>query len=336
VGIAAFQLTVSGTGNTNLDNAYSEGCATYLEADGGSGILTLLCPSYISGLNKNIDPGTFYFNQGLTTYGCGQYGAGTCARAYFIMRKNNIWEMWDIQGGTYQNPNVSQKLFHTKFKYDSKRPPCSAVWIKDADGSEVTLNSSGLCENVAVTSITLPATICAGQSLPVSFTTSVSAASYKVELLNYKTSQYLCGGPSDNRTTLMNSVTTTTNNASIPIEASFNSSGCRTEGGNCGYRECNDYRIRITPAGSTQGVSQLFAINGVSSPTATANTAQSGNWNTTSTWQCGTIPTATNIVQIQSGHIIELNTDAHAKSVNFLGTGNINYTGTAAKLLLNQ
>jgi hypothetical protein len=186
-----------------------------------------------------------------------------------------------------------------------------------------------------VTSITTPTTICAGQSMPVSFTTSTSAASYTVELLWDYTYQYFFGGPNGEGTTLMNAVTTTTNNASIPVQASFsiNPSGCTSMSN---QSRCDYYRIRITPIGSTQGVSQSFLINGVSSPTATANSALSGDWNTTSTWQCGAIPTATNPVQVQSGHIIEINNDVHAKSVKLLGTGKLNYTGTLGKLILNQ
>ena len=62
----------------------------------------------------------------------------------------------------------------------------------------------------------------------------------------------------------------------------------------------------------------------------------SGDWNTASTWQCGAVPTATNPVEIQSGHIININNDVHAKSIKLIGTGKINYTGTVGKLFLNQ
>lgn len=330
-----FRLTVSGTGNINLDKPFNEGCERYIVADGGSGTPALICPP------RTADVGTSYFNQGLTTFTCGYYN--TCARAYFIVRKNNIWEIWDTQAGN-QNTNVSQRLYHTKFNYDTNRPPCSAIWIKDADGSEVILSNTGLCENVdnTITSITTPATICAGQSMPVNFTTSTAAASYTIELLWDYSYQFLCGGPSGESTTLLNSITTTTNSASIPVQGGagigldLDPSGCRTGGGCGGQNRCDNYRVRVTPVGSTQGVSQSFTINGSVSPTAMLNTSQTGNWNTVTTWQCGAIPTATNAVQIQSGHIVDINSDVHAKSVKFLGTGKLNYTGTAGKLNLNQ
>lgn len=325
-----FQLTVTGTGNVNLDKSFNEGCGTYLFANGGSGIPTLLCP------NQTVDVGTSYFNQGLTTFTC--VPGGTCARAYFIKRRNNVWEIWDVQ---YIYPDISQRLYHTKFKFDSNRPPCSAKWIKDADGSEVTLSNTGVCENVdnTVTNITLPASICVGQSMPVSFTTSSSAASYTVELLWDFSYQYLCGGGGGEGTALINTVTTTTNTASIPVQSSFtfNPSGCITGSGCGSQNRCDNYRIRITPAGSTQGVSQsLLQLNALPTASSLLKSTQSGNWNAATTWQCGVSPTATNLVEVQSGHIVDINNDVHAKSVKLLGTGKLNYVGASGNLILNQ
>jgi hypothetical protein len=153
---------------------------------------------------------------------------------------------------TISSPTNSQLIYNTN----------ASITGVDADGSEVTLSNSGVCENVdnTITGITLPASICAGQSMPVSFTTSSTSASYTVELLWDFTYQYLCGGPSNAGTIVLNTVTTTTNSTSIPVQATFslviNTSGCIT-GSGCGTQNrCDNYRIRITPADATQGLSQ--------------------------------------------------------------------------------
>ncbi len=59
-------------------------------------------------------------------------------------------------------------------------------------------------------------------------------------------------------------------------------------------------------------------------PVCPANTsilAQAGNWAAPSTWACGGIPTATSIVQIKSGHVVNISTAVQAKQVQLESGG---------------
>jgi hypothetical protein len=47
-----------------------------------------------------------------------------------------------------------------------------------------------------------------------------------------------------------------------------------------------------------------------------------GNWNSTSTWVCGRIPTAIDVVKIYN-HVVTLNTDCFAKNVTYMTTGTL-------------
>lgn len=48
----------------------------------------------------------------------------------------------------------------------------------------------------------------------------------------------------------------------------------------------------------------------------------SGNWNSTSTWICGRIPTASDIVKIYN-HVVTLNTNGFAQNITYMSTGSI-------------
>jgi HYR domain len=89
-------------------------------------------------------------------------------------------------------------------------------------------------------------------------------------------------------------------------------------------------------AGNIKTANQTITVTLSSGGSSIVISTQSGDWNSPSTWQCGDVPTATKTVEVQSGHIIEINNDVHAKSVKLLGTGKLNYTGTLGKLILNQ
>ncbi len=135
-----YQLTLSGTGDGNIDKTMNEGCERYLVADGGSGTPAIACP------NNSPDADTYYYNGGLTTFTCGFFG--TCWRGYFVMRKNNVWEIWKLEGG-FNNPNTSQRLYYTNETSTLSRPPCSASWTKEADASTVIIAMTGVCSSVA-------------------------------------------------------------------------------------------------------------------------------------------------------------------------------------------
>ncbi len=137
-----YQLTVGGTGNNALDVSYSEGGARYLVADGGSG-----SPAIASPQSGTFDANIPYFNSGVTLTS-GSYGQ-TYWSGKFISRNQNVWEIWQLAGGAAGSSGQNQRLYHTKFLFTSQRPPCSAVWIKDTDNSEVTLTNTGVCENAS-------------------------------------------------------------------------------------------------------------------------------------------------------------------------------------------
>jgi len=48
-------------------------------------------------------------------------------------------------------------------------------------------------------------------------------------------------------------------------------------------------------------------------------TLKSGNWNDTSVWSCGRLPTASDVITIKSGHAILLNVNGNAKGVVYEG-----------------
>lgn len=100
-----------------------------------------------------------------------------------------------------------------------------------------------------------------------------------------------------------------------------------------GYLGVDSFKYHSS--GNSGTYSNTVAVNLTICPAASTSVL-SGDWSTASTWQCGAIPTATKPVEIQSGHIINVTGNVHAKNVKLIGTGKINYVGTAGKIFLNQ
>lgn len=98
-------------------------------------------------------------------------------------------------------------------------------------------------------------------------------------------------------------------------------------------------RIYVGSSGSGLTQAQLDAINFtgqqpgaqiisgtgeiVPNFTVTITSAQSGNWNSTSTWVGGLVPGSIDNVVIAAGHTVTVTADATCRKVNFTGTGGI-------------
>ena len=155
------------------DAAYNGG---YFE---GRGSYDFSCVSGVPGSRQNVGPyivdtGTYQFS---TVYQQGCNFSQTWS-GNFITRKNNVWEIIygaSVSTGSYTPPSLTYtRKYHTKYLFTSNYPPCSAVWIKDADNSEVTLTNTGVCENASPivcptptisSTVASPATINFGGSL---------------------------------------------------------------------------------------------------------------------------------------------------------------------------
>jgi uncharacterized membrane protein len=62
---------------------------------------------------------------------------------------------------------------------------------------------------------------------------------------------------------------------------------------------------------------------------------KTGNWNDGSTWNTGVVPVVSDVVTIDSGHIVSItNANAIAKKVMFNTNSTLNYANTTAKLSL--
>jgi hypothetical protein len=247
-----YTIAVTGLPTTALNITYSEGSGKYLVADGASGTLTYLTPS-----NSTFDADTYFYSGNIQTFTCGYYN--TCASGYYILRKNNFWEIWQLQAG-YNNPNTSVRLYKTKLKYETQRPPCSAVWLTEGSNTESVISLNGVCENINnnITNINVPAQVCQGVNAAIDFSIPTPLASYLIELILDSSYEYYCGGASGSGSTVISSATFTTTSGNLPIQtnqATFSNSGC-FEGSGCGTpARCNNYRIRITPQGASSGVS---------------------------------------------------------------------------------
>jgi Ig-like domain CHU_C associated/Bacterial Ig domain len=113
----------------------------------------------------------------------------------------------------------------------------------------------------------------------------------------------------------------------------YDNTGAFTYAATPGYLGTDSFKYHSSGISGTY--SNTVAVNLTICPAASTSVL-SGDWNTSSTWQCGAIPTATKPVEIQSGHIINVTGNVHAKDVKLIGTGKINYVGTAGKIFLNQ
>jgi hypothetical protein len=60
--------------------------------------------------------------------------------------------------------------------------------------------------------------------------------------------------------------------------------------------------------------------------------AQTGNWESTSTWVGGIVPQFSDFVIINTNHIVTINTIVAAKSIQYLGTGEVKFSSNIAKL----
>jgi Bacterial Ig domain/Ig-like domain CHU_C associated len=149
----AANITVNGSISSN--GSYNLGCYNFTAYYPSGSSQQSICPS-------SPDVGANYYTNGYTQ--SGQYTGPYIVQV--VVRKNNIWEVQKLQ------PNLSQRLYHTKFQYNGTQPPCTAVWINDADGSEVTLTISGACQNETACSLPVnpssasasPATINLGEA----------------------------------------------------------------------------------------------------------------------------------------------------------------------------
>ncbi len=81
------------------------------------------------------------------------------------------------------------------------------------------------------------------------------------------------------------------------------------------------------------GVRLWFRIDGSDGANISIS-AQSGNWNTAATWVCGSVPTATSLVQIKPGHVVTINSAVQAKKVLFDNGGKVLFSG--GRLTMSQ
>ena len=206
-------------------------------------------PNYHTG---NFDEGSFFFSSIIGTpvnYGF-QFNA--------LFKKKNVWLLNQFQEVQYIS--LLSSAFESKFKYDASIPPCS---ILTKTGS--TVNLSGFCLNIGqnITDITVPAQVCEAQNMPFSITTTSPASSYLIELLYDAKFQYGCGGPGNEGTSVIASKTINSTSGTILIPEILRNSGNTSEGG-CGQTRTDGYRLRITPIGSTEGISvdipQMFML----------------------------------------------------------------------------
>jgi hypothetical protein len=113
----------------------------------------------------------------------------------------------------------------------------------------------------------------------------------------------------------------------------YDNTGAFTFTSTAGYTGTDFFEYYLTNGSGS--LSNYARVNLTICPAASTSIV-SGDWSVASTWQCGAIPIATKQVEIQSGHIINVTGNVHAKDVKLIGTGKINYTGTTGKLFLNQ
>jgi len=72
------------------------------------------------------------------------------------------------------------------------------------------------------------------------------------------------------------------------------------------------------------------AIKAVKPPSLTCTSLVSGNWNSTATWSCGTIPVVTTLVTINSNHVVTINGGTvRAKKVVYIGTGKLSFSNNS-------
>ncbi len=162
-----FNLAVSGTGSA-ADLIYAEGRGVHLDASGtvggnqGGAVIARSPQYYIpSGSDEGTQVYSTVFDNGYPTEWTG----------YFIIRANNYWEIHRGWRPMYSYVRY-ERIYHTKNAFPTAstggrssgraaaeitgtRPPESAVWIKDADNSELSLTLAGVSENYGALPVTL-------------------------------------------------------------------------------------------------------------------------------------------------------------------------------------
>ncbi len=156
-----FNVTVSGTG-TAADVSYAEGSGVHLDAGGIVSGTGQPYPQFYA--PPGADAGArIYSNVYDTSFPVSWNG-------YFIIRKNDFWEIYYGFRPTYSYITYT-RLYHTKNSFPTQnsggriaartsailgtRPPQNAIWIKDADNSEVNLALSGVSEDYGALPVTL-------------------------------------------------------------------------------------------------------------------------------------------------------------------------------------
>jgi len=156
-----FNLTISGT-NTGADLVYAEGRGVHLDAGGIVSGTGSPYPQFYAPPGADADT-KVYSTVFDTSY-------PTSWTGYFIIRKSDYWEIYSGSGPMYSPPSYT-RLFHTKNAFPTSnsggrmaartsaitgtRPPENAVWIKDADNSELTLTLTGVSEDYSALPVTL-------------------------------------------------------------------------------------------------------------------------------------------------------------------------------------
>ncbi|GAB3717413.1 hypothetical protein GCM10027592_59500 [Spirosoma flavus] len=141
---------------------------------------------------------------------------------------------------------------------------------------------------------------------------------------------------------------------SLGGSTTLNATGCSDAGAVLKwYRTADNVEVSmpISPTTTTQYYArcQRTASSGVCLSTASQNvtvtvinmtafsSAQSGNWNVPTTWDCNCVPNGTLPVQIMSSHVVTVPTayTGQAKKLKFLGTGKVRLEGTGKVSVVN-
>ncbi len=161
-----FNVTISGTGSA-ADGTYAEGRGVHLDIYGIVGCSSgCPVPEYFLPDRPGVpDAGTYTYS---TVFDWGYPGTWS---GYFIVRRADYWEIYYGFRPTYgmssytriyhtKNtfptvPSGSRRAFRTTSEVTGTRPPLNAVWIKDADNSEVSLSLTGVSEDYGALPVSL-------------------------------------------------------------------------------------------------------------------------------------------------------------------------------------
>jgi len=135
-----------------------------------------------------------------------------------------------------------------------------------------------------------PSPACAGQSVTFTATIANTTGTYSYTLTN------------NAGTTKTGSASGNTLSQSVTAAGSGNQNFTLT--------------LTVTDPQSGSGADSVnLTVNGSGSSLS----AQSGDWNTASTWACGTVPTASSAVQIKAGHVVTISAVVRAHSLGLEG-----------------